>query len=159
MRPAKRYRMVKAIGHPIASISGLMLLHRKVLYDAIGPGPHPCYWCGVAVDWAVGASAIRNLVADHIDHDKSNNAPENLVAACNACNGHRLGHDDWTPWNQGDPIGEIARETAYCRRGHAMTEDNVYRRPSNPARRQCRQCIKLRTRMWADRHRAKVPAP
>lgn len=33
-----------------------------------------------------------------------------------------------------------------CKRGHEMTEESTYRRPDNPDRRQCRACIKLRTR-------------
>lgn len=28
-----------------------MLLHRALLYDLIGPGLHPCHWCGRVLRW------------------------------------------------------------------------------------------------------------
>lgn len=31
-------------GHPLANTHGAVFEHRKVLYDEIGPGPHPCHW-------------------------------------------------------------------------------------------------------------------
>lgn len=31
--------------HPLA-IGGTVFEHRAVLYDSIGPGEHPCHWCG-----------------------------------------------------------------------------------------------------------------
>lgn len=74
-------------GHPLASEKGWILEHRKVLYDAIGPGPHPCHQCGIPVNWAYKAYAHKgNLTVDHLDENRFNNAPENLAPACGVCN-------------------------------------------------------------------------
>lgn len=97
-RPAKRYRMVSAPGHPLAGNGRLILLHRKVLFDRIGPGWHHCYWCGRLVEWRAGRPSGDALVVDHIDHDMQNNTPENLVPSCNPCNGHRPRDGSWHPW-------------------------------------------------------------
>lgn len=78
------YRALTVHGHPLADKWGHVLEHRKVLYDKIGPGPHACHWCGCAVTWG-GLS----LTADHLDFDRANNAPSNLVPACNSCNVRR----------------------------------------------------------------------
>lgn len=38
--------------HPLVTNDrGQITEHRVVLYDAIGPGPHPCHWCGKLLDW------------------------------------------------------------------------------------------------------------
>lgn len=77
--------------HPLADSRGLVYVHRMVLYDAIGPGPHRCHWCGVRVQWCIGLGpgADGALVGDHLDFDPSNNVIENLVASCNPCNAKR----------------------------------------------------------------------
>lgn len=78
------YRVVTVHGHPLAE-SGQVLEHRVVLYDAIGPGEHPCHWCGKTLTWQAGI-ADTAIVADHLDSDRANNAPANLVPSCNPCN-------------------------------------------------------------------------
>lgn len=85
VHPSKGYVEVKKTGHPLAR-AGWVAEHRMVLFDAIGPGPHLCHWCGCEVVWG------KNLHADHLDHARANNTPENLVAACGACNSTR-----WKP--------------------------------------------------------------
>lgn len=82
--------MRTAKGHPIAPPSGIVPVARLVLWDKIGPGPHPCHWCGKAIRWTPGDPyAPDALVADHLDWDATNDAPENLVPSCGPCNGHR----------------------------------------------------------------------
>jgi len=54
--------------------------HRAVLYDEIGGGGHPCHYCGIVVYWQY------DLVVDHVDEDKTNNSPANLVPSCTPCN-------------------------------------------------------------------------
>lgn len=39
--------------HEIAGKTGVLYKHRKVLYDRIGGGVHPCHWCGKEVEWCV----------------------------------------------------------------------------------------------------------
>ena len=77
------YIVVYRPDHPLATKRGAVYLHRAVLYDWIGPGPHPCHWCEMVLDWA-------ELTADHVDWDKANNAPENLVPSCLPCNSVRI---------------------------------------------------------------------
>lgn len=79
------YVILTGVKHPLAGSQGKVLVHRVVLYDAIGPGPHPCHWCGKPVDWTKGVTR-DSLTVDHLDDDRSNNARENLVPSCNECN-------------------------------------------------------------------------
>lgn len=65
--------------------------HRLILFAKIGPGEHPCHHCGKLVSWDVSLrdDHTRALVADHLDFDKLNNEPANLVPSCNLCNSTR----------------------------------------------------------------------
>ncbi|HZG49421.1 MAG TPA: HNH endonuclease [Thermoleophilaceae bacterium] len=56
-----------------------MRLHRAELYDAIGPGMHPCHHCGDLVEWGI------TIDVDHLDHNRQNNRLENLAVACRGC--------------------------------------------------------------------------
>lgn len=151
-RPVKRYRRVYEPGHPLANREGAIGENRYVLFNAIGEGPHPCHWCGKPVHWRTGSAAIKNLVVDHLDHDKLNNSASNLVPACNPCNGHRLAGDAWEPWTPGTPVGRSLLH-AQCRRGHLLTEDNIYVRPDTSAR-QCLTCLRAATKR---RYEARTP--
>jgi hypothetical protein len=81
-------RMRKASGHPIAPAGGLVAEARFVLYEKVGPGPHPCHWCGKVVPWVVGqkGNVDECIVADHLNADPLNDSPENLVVSCGRCN-------------------------------------------------------------------------
>lgn len=80
------YLIVTIPGHPLASSRGTFL-HRAVLYDAIGPGWHPCHWCDKLVTWDITVAADpKALVVDHLDFDKLNNDRANLVSSCWSCN-------------------------------------------------------------------------
>lgn len=84
-------RMVYRPGHPLAGKNGYLSAARFELYEKIGAGPHPCYWCGTSVNWEHGQRGVRNgtLITDHIDRDWRNDHPANLVAACASCNTFR----------------------------------------------------------------------
>ena len=73
------YKRVSARGHPLAGRDGRVLEHRLVLYDRLGPGPHPCARCGRSLEW-------RQLDVDHVNADPSDNRPENLQPCCAKCN-------------------------------------------------------------------------
>ena len=79
------YRTVSAKDHPLAMANGRAYEHRAVLYATIGPGPHPCHWCGAPVDWGT-KGATGELQPDHLNHNGGDNRPENLVPACRSCN-------------------------------------------------------------------------
>lgn len=74
--------------HPLSLVGGRLAEHRMVLYDNIGPGPHACYWvdryhCGkTELHWG-GRGGIH---VDHLDNDRQNNDPDNLVPSCVGCN-------------------------------------------------------------------------
>jgi hypothetical protein len=74
--------------HPLAMKGGKVYVHRTVLYDAIGPGPHACHWCGTEVDWLPKADP-RELQPDHLNNDGADNRPANLVPSCRSCNSTR----------------------------------------------------------------------
>ncbi len=65
--------------HPLAN-DGWVYEHRYVMYGEVGAGPQKCWWCGVELQWD------WNLNVDHLDYDRSNNDPANLVISCRACN-------------------------------------------------------------------------
>jgi len=92
----KDQRKRTARGHPLAPPSGIVAVSRLVLYDKIGPGAHSCHWCGQSVSWQVGGGAATagNLLADHLNWDRQDNSPENLVPSCNPCNAHRTRNGD-----------------------------------------------------------------
>lgn len=82
-----RYFQHHIPNHPLASASGYVKQHRRVLYDAIGPGAHPCHWCKKPIQWKTsGEQSPESLIVDHLDHDGHNNAIENLVPSCPRCN-------------------------------------------------------------------------
>lgn len=88
----ERYRSIWVPGHPLACHTGIAHEHRIVLYDKIGPGTHPCHWCGKAIIWMPGGRTGDGvLVVDHLDNNSRNNVPENLVPSCHGCN-NRRGH-------------------------------------------------------------------
>lgn len=66
-------------GHPLADNQGTVFEHRKVLYDKLGDGIHQCQWCGAEISW-------DDIVVDHLNENKQDNSPDNLVASCNNCN-------------------------------------------------------------------------
>lgn len=76
-------------GHPVSGVNGEVLVHRRVLFDAIGAGIHQCHWCECDVVWGLPTSDPSALVVDHLDEDKQNNALENLVPSCLPCNVRR----------------------------------------------------------------------
>ena len=77
--------------HPLADAKGAVYVHRVVLYEAIGPGEHPCHWCSGLVSWDKHYPQDQDaLVPDHLDGDKLNNDPANLVPTHNGCNSRRF---------------------------------------------------------------------
>lgn len=87
--PRGAYVEVVRPGHPLAGRRNGAALHRVVLYDVIGPGSHPCHWCGSEVSWDAPRYSPQELQADHIDQDRSNNDAANLVPTCGPCNTSR----------------------------------------------------------------------
>lgn len=86
---ANGYIVIHRPEHPLASPQGKVLEHRVVLYDKIGPGKHPCHWCGKTLDWAAHRHAPDALTTDHLDTHTDNNDVSNLVPACLPCNSGR----------------------------------------------------------------------
>jgi hypothetical protein len=104
----KRPRRVMAKGHPLADGHGRVALSRLRLYDKIGPDPHPCHWCGRIVVWTLQL-VTDSLVADHLDWDNTNDAPENLVPSCHSCNARRAAPGRRGGIQPGEPIVMIGK--------------------------------------------------
>lgn len=93
------YVLMSAVDHPLSDKQGLVYQHRKVLYDALGPGPQECWWCEEQIAWNIGdrrmtRGTIKKIVVDHLDGDKQNNDLSNLVPSCHWCNVYRR---PWRP--------------------------------------------------------------
>ncbi len=121
----KYYKLVKIPDHPLATVRGVVRLHRAVLYEKIGPGTHPCHWCGKALRWVTqleGKSTPPDaILGDHLDGDIQNNSPKNLVPSCNGCNslrrrGWRIQDGElFLVDERGDRVRAVEVECAYCR--------------------------------------------
>jgi len=81
--------------HPLAKRTGWQYEHRIVLYDKIGPGCHSCHWCDLLLSWRINYThkSNRGLGVDHLDRDRTNNHPDNLVPSCRHCNNARRVRD------------------------------------------------------------------
>lgn len=66
-------------GHPLATAEGRVLEHRQVAFAKCGGVCPACYWCCKKLEWA-------SAVVDHLNDEKDDNRPDNLVVACNGCN-------------------------------------------------------------------------
>lgn len=106
----KRQRGRTVRGHPIAPSSGVVAVSRLTLYEHLGPGPHRCHWCGTSVDWRPGGPGAPDaLIVDHLDWDTNNDALENLVPACNACNSKRAAPGKRQKIADGEPTTRVGR--------------------------------------------------
>lgn len=99
-------------------------LHRTILRAVIGGEPHPCHWCNRMLTWDV------DLLVDHVDGDKLNNDPHNLVPACNSCN-----------------VGRVRVPVEACKNGHRFTPENTYINPASGSR-VCRTCSSAYKAEW-----------
>jgi len=87
--------MLRLPNHPLASSNGIVAEHRVILYDKIGDGAHPCYFCGSPIHWAKGSRISKRkdtIYVDHLNKDTHDNCPGNLVPSCLSCNQKRR-HD------------------------------------------------------------------
>lgn len=90
--------------HPTAASNGYAYEHRRVLFDAIGPGEHACFWCERVVRWDAERGDRSRLVVDHMDGNKKNNALENLKPSCHRCNATRGLFMSWVQKHKDDPF-------------------------------------------------------
>lgn len=91
------YRLIPSTTHPLAT-DGYVREHRAALWDHCGFGSADpftaliaCHWCRHPIPWRSRAKpAWRHSVnVDHLDGDRVNNDPTNLVASCGWCNANR----------------------------------------------------------------------
>lgn len=97
-RHSEGYVLVRREDHPLTQPgkSCWAYEHRVVLFEEIGPGWHDCHHCGTAVSWDLTfPEHMDALVVDHLDNDKANNDPTNLVPSCQSCNTKRAVRRRW----------------------------------------------------------------
>lgn len=95
-----------AIAKDTGCAASYVFQHRHVLYDLLGPGTHDCAWCRTPLEWK------STLHVDHVDEDKANNAPRNLVPSCRACNVGRSQATDQEAWARRVAERVVLRERA-----------------------------------------------
>jgi hypothetical protein len=90
------YRMIRSPGHVLAHKTGRWTQyaphHRYVCFESLGkPGKSKCHWCQWELPWLLAGKYDQRLVVqvDHLDNDRQNNVPANLVPACYWCNRNR----------------------------------------------------------------------
>jgi hypothetical protein len=76
---AAGYRVLRVPGHPLANSNGDVSHHRLVAFATHSGICPPCYWCGSLLEW-------EGTHIDHLNDQKSDNRPENLVVSCPNCN-------------------------------------------------------------------------
>ena len=145
-REMVKHRMKTARGHPLAPPSGVVAIARLTLFDKIGPGSHACHWCGEIVSWKPGHGlAIGALLADHLDWDATNDAPENLVPSCRKCNVLRTRNNHRVRIQEGETISvrggqprrAINRQCITCGSGFTVGLDVVKRGHGHYCSRSC----------------------
>lgn len=87
----RRYKTQAIKGHPLAGAENKIYVHRRVLFDAIGPGVHNCHWCGTELEWFLDKGHERSLHVDHLNDVGDDNRIENLVPCCVGCNNAKAG--------------------------------------------------------------------
>ncbi len=100
------YWLLRAPGHPLATKAGYVYEHRHVAYEKYGSGQQTCHWCQCKLSWS-------EVDVDHVDWERSNNAPDNLVTSCAGCSGHRTKPDGET--DETKPIPSANRLMALAR--------------------------------------------
>lgn len=73
------YIKVLRHGHPMADAKGHVFEHRLVAFEEANGACPSCFWCGCRLEW-------ESAVVDHLNEDKQDNKPTNLVVSCNDCN-------------------------------------------------------------------------
>lgn len=113
----RRYKTKYAARHPLASKHGIVYVHRMVLFDAIGYGPHPCHWCHVPLNWTAKGEPDA-IHVDHLNDIGDDNRIENLAVSCAGCNsarGAQHRHEALKVagfWSQHDTIARLAKGRA-----------------------------------------------
>lgn len=69
--------------HQLADSTGTVLRHRLVLFEKLNGQDADCHWCGTPIAWG------STLLTDHLDFDRGNDDPDNLVPVCLSCNSSR----------------------------------------------------------------------
>lgn len=131
-----RYKMLRLPNHPLASSNGTVSEHRVILYDKIGDGIHPCYFCGIPVHWAKGTRTSKrgdSLYVDHLNKDTHDNRPENLAPSCLICNQRRRydaiqDGELIIKLSGGHKTRGVARQCHYCGRTFYIAPSSLNRR-------------------------------
>lgn len=108
--------------HPIANAGGVVRVHRLMLWNKLQGKDSQCHWCDKDVHWF----SKPRLIADHLDRNTHNNAPENLVPACQRCNSSRDRKWFVPGAKKSAPCGTIANYMYGCRCNECKKTASIY---------------------------------
>jgi hypothetical protein len=81
---SRGYWLERCPAHPLARRDAWVLAGRRVLWDLLGDGWHPCHGCGEPVSWGE-TEWVERLHVVRLDGRNGNDDVSNLVAACGPC--------------------------------------------------------------------------
>lgn len=85
-RKPRKYKRIRATGHPVADSNGNAYEHRYVLFEATKGLDIRCHWCSTALDWGKRKGDPECVHVDHLNGVTDDNRPENLTPSCRTCN-------------------------------------------------------------------------
>ena len=144
------------IPEPVSMPCQRAYVHRVVLWRKVGPGPHPCHWCGVELAWV--SRRQDAITADHLNGDKHDNDPANLRVSCQSCNSSRAKGtlDIRLPDRASEILAHSPIKTRFrCGHplGYLVDLDNVYVVTSRGVTYTCLACHRASAlRYWREHH-------
>lgn len=148
-----KYLVYVGFQHPACHKFGITPVHKLVLWDKLAGQDAKCNWCDKDIFWN-SDDWNDKLVADHVDTNKVNNEPSNLVPSCNRCNLTRGQKSDSSLPCTFDGCDRPQDSFALCRTHYQQQYNGLELKPirdwnrpevKTDTHRQCTKCKEVKT--------------